>query len=242
MNRKDFLKHSFAGLALGTGLSDCKPSRNYSNIENLEKLPYLVWRIASSFPRGIDTIYNAAEVFAEKVKLLSGGRFKIRVFPAGELVPGLQVLDAVQNGTIQMGHSASYYFTGKNPALAFDCGVPFGLTSRQQNAWQEFGGGKELLASIFSDFNILSLPGGNTGTQMGGWFRNEVKNLSELKGIKMRIPGLGGQVMNRLEVNVQVLAGGDIYPALERGAIDATEWVGPHDDEKLGFYKVAKYY
>ena len=235
--RKDFLLQSLA--LVGAGVS-CKPSSK-TNLQT-DKLPYIVWRIASSYPRGLDTIFMAAETFVERIKLLSGGRFTIRVFPAGELVPGLQVMDSVQNGTVQMGHTASYYFTGKNPALAFDCGVPFGLTARQQNAWLYYGGGRELLDEVFAKFNIISFPGGNTGTQMGGWFREEVRSLADLKGLKMRIPGLGGQVMDRLGVNVQVLPGGEIYPALERGAIDATEWVGPYDDEKLGFYKIAKNY
>jgi len=202
----------------------------------------VTWRIASSFPRSLDTIYGVAEVLAERVEQLSGGNFRIRVYPAGELVPALQVLDAVQQGTVQAGHTASYYFTGKNPALAFDTCVPFGLSSRQQTAWLTEGGGLELLRELFADFNILNFPAGNTGSQMGGWFKRQIQGAKDLEGLKMRIPGLGGQVMSRLGVTVQVLAGGEIYPALERGAIDATEWVGPYDDEKLGFHKVAKNY
>jgi TRAP-type mannitol/chloroaromatic compound transport system substrate-binding protein len=152
------------------------------------------------------------------------------------------VLESVQKGTVAMGHSASYYFIGLNPALAFDCTVPFGLTVRQYNAWMYHGNGLELTRSLFSDFNIINFPGGNTGTQMGGWFRREVSSLSDLRGLKMRIPGLGGQVMDAMGVNVQVLAAGEIYTSLERGALDATEWAGPYDDEKLGFYKVASNY
>ena len=200
------------------------------------------WRLVSSFPRSLDTIYGAAEVLSERVSALTDGRFEIRPYPAGELVPGLQVLDAVQQGTVQAGHSASYYFIGKNPALAFDAAVPFGLSVRGHNAWLLFGGGLERMREVFADFNIINFPGGNTGAQMGGWFRQPIGSLADLRGLKMRIPGLGGEVMSRLGVNVQVLAGGDIYPALERGAIDATEWVGPYDDEKLGFYEVAKNY
>jgi len=141
-----------------------------------------------------------------------------------------------------MGQTASYYYTGKNPVLAYDCCVPFGLTARQQTAWLEEGGGLELLRPAFAEFNIMNFPAGNTGVQMGGWFKKELSSVDDLKGLKMRIPGLGGSVMSRMGVTVQVLAGGDIFPALERGAIDATEWVGPYDDEKFGFYKVAKYY
>ncbi len=200
------------------------------------------WRLTSSFPRGLDTIYGCAEVMAERVKAMTDGLFDIRCYPAGELVPGLQALDAVQQDTVQIAHTAGYYFTGKNAALAFDTTMPFGLTSRQQTAWLTEGGGKELMRELCADFNVVNFLAGNTGAQMGGWFRREIGSVSDIQGLKMRIPGLGGQVMDRLGATVQVLAGGDIYPALERGAIDATEWVGPYDDEKLGFHKVAKLY
>ena len=200
------------------------------------------WRLTSSFPRSLDTLFGGAEVLAERVSAMTGGDFQIKVYPAGEIVPGLQVLDAVQQKTVEMGQTASYYYTGKNPVLAYDCCVPFGLTARQQTAWLQEGGGLDLLRPAFADFNIINFPAGNTGVQMGGWFKKELGSAESLKGLKMRIPGLGGTVMSRMGVTVQVLAGGDIFPALERGAIDATEWVGPYDDEKFGFYKVAKYY
>lgn len=198
--------------------------------------------LASSFPPSLDTIFGAGEKLSERVSQLTDGRFSIRVYPAGELVPGLQVLDSVQQGAVQMGHTAGYYYIGKNPALAFDTTLPFGLTARQQNAWLYHGGGLELMREVYADFGVRNFPGGNTGAQMGGWFRNEVQSLGDLKGLKMRIPGLGGEVMDRLGVTVQVLAGGDIFPSLERGAIDATEWVGPYDDLKLGFHKAASNY
>ncbi len=204
--------------------------------------PRVTWRLASSFPRGLDAIYGSAEMLGEITSELTGGRFQIRAYPAGELVPGLQVMDAVQQGTVQVGQSTSYYYTGKNQALAFDAGVPFGMTARQQDAWLMEGGGLDVVRSVFADFGILSFPAGNTGGQMGGWFRREVNSAEDLRGLKMRIPGLGGDVMDRMGVTVQVLAGGDIYPALERGAIDATEWVGPYDDEKLGLHQAAPYY
>jgi TRAP-type mannitol/chloroaromatic compound transport system substrate-binding protein len=200
------------------------------------------WRLASSFPRSLDTIFGAAEVMAERVKAMTDGQFDIRVSPAGELVPALQVLDAVQQGTVQIGQSASYYYVGKNPALAFDTCVPFGLTARQQHAWLLEAGGLELVNARMADFGVRSFPGGNTGVQMGGWFKPEVRTLSDLEGLKMRIPGMGGMVMERLGVVPQTLPGGEIYTSLERGAIDATDWVGPYDDEKLGFHKVAKNY
>jgi TRAP-type mannitol/chloroaromatic compound transport system substrate-binding protein len=200
------------------------------------------WRLASSFPKGLDTIFGAADVLAKRVEALSGGRFQIRPYAAGELVPGLQVLDAVSEGAAQVGHTAGYYYTGKHPALAFDTGVPFGLSSRQQTAWLTQGGGLELVRDIYAEFGVINFPGGNTGAQMGGWFKREVNTPADLQGLRIRIPGFGGEVMSRMGATVQVLAGGDIYVALERGAIDATEWVGPYDDEKLGFHKVAKYY
>ena len=202
----------------------------------------VTWRLASSFPNSLDTIYGAAEVLVRRVEQLTEGRFRIRPYSAGELVPAFEVLSAVQNGTVQAGHGASYYFKGRNPALVFDCTVPFGLTARQLNSWFYYGGGLELTREMFADFNIINFPGGNTGTQMGGWFRRDINSLQDLRGLKMRIPGTGGEVMSRLGVTVQVIPGGDIYPSLERGAIDATEWVGPYDDEKLGFHQIVKNY
>jgi TRAP-type mannitol/chloroaromatic compound transport system substrate-binding protein len=204
--------------------------------------PNVMWRLASSFPRSLDALFGSAERLGERLAALTDNRFQVRAYPAGELVPGLQVMDAVQQGTVQVGHSPAYYYVGKNPALAFDTGLPFGFTARQQDAWLYQGGGLELMQGVFADFGIVSLPAGNTGAQMGGWFKREVTTAQDLRGLKMRIPGLGAEVMNRLGVTVQVLAGGDIYPALERGAIDATEWVGPYDDEKLGFQNAAKNY
>lgn len=187
-------------------------------------------------------MYGAAELLCENVERMSGGTFEIRLYEAGELVPALQVLDAVQDGSIDAGQTAGYYYTGKNPALAFETCVPFGLAPRQQAAWLRRGGGLEALRERYADFGIVNFPAGNTGVQMGGWFRREVGGAADLAGLKMRIPGLGGKVMDALGVSVQNLAGGDIYPALERGAIDATEWVGPYDDEQLGFHKVASHY
>ncbi|MFN4070471.1 MAG: TRAP transporter substrate-binding protein [Thermus caldifontis] len=232
MKRRDFLKKAGIGVAASAAFSPVFAQAQ----------PTVRWRLASSFPKSLDTIFGAADVFAERVSALTGGRFQIRTYQAGEIVPGLQVMDAVQQGTVEVGHTASYYYVGKAQVFAFDTSVPFGLTARQQNAWMYYGGGIELFRPIFADFGIIQFPGGNTGAQMGGWFRKEIKGLADLRGLKMRIPGPGGQVMSRLGVVPQVLAGGDIYPALERGVVDAAEWVGPYDDEKLGFYKVAKYY
>lgn len=204
--------------------------------------PKIRWRMATSWPKSLDTIFGGADTLCKRVAALTDGRFTITPFAAGELVPGLQVLDAVQAGTVECGHTASYYYIGKNPALGFATSMPFGLNAQQQNAWLYQGGGLDLIHKVYGDFNVINFPAGNTGTQMGGWFKREVKTLADLKGLKMRIPGLGGEVMNRLGVNVQVLPGGEIYLALDRGAIDAAEWVGPYDDEKLGLPKAAKYY
>ncbi|WP_119681162.1 TRAP transporter substrate-binding protein [Indioceanicola profundi] len=204
--------------------------------------PEIKWRLASSFPKSLDTIYGAGEIIANRVAEITDNKFQIRVFPGGELVPGLQVLDAVQNGTVECGHTAAYYYVGKDPTFAFDCSVPFGLNSRQQNAWQLYGGGRELLQEFYAGYNIVSFMAGNSGAQMGGWFRKEIKTPEDLKGLKMRIAGLAGQVLVKLGAVPQQIAGGDIYPALEKGTIDAAEWIGPYDDEKLGFYKVAQNY
>ncbi|MDK2123769.1 TRAP transporter substrate-binding protein [Parachitinimonas caeni] len=233
MERRSFLKQ--AGLAGAVAASAAAPAIAADG-------PAIRWRLASSFPKSLDTIYGAAETLSARVKQLTNGKFDIRVFAGGEIVPGLQVLDAVQNGTVECGHSASYYYVGKNKAFAFDTAIPFGLTARQQNAWMYFGDGLKLVRELFREYNVINFPGGNTGTQMGGWFRNEIKSLPDLKGVKMRIPGIGGEIMSRLGAVPQTIPGGDIYPALEKGTIDATEWVGPYDDEKLGFYKVVKNY
>jgi TRAP-type mannitol/chloroaromatic compound transport system substrate-binding protein len=234
MKRRKFLKTAGLGLAASTIAAPA--------IAQSSSGPEIKWRLASSFPKSLDTIYGAAEHLAKRVAEATDNKFQIRVFAAGEIVPGLQVLDAVQNGTVEMGHSASYYYVGKDPTFAFDCAIPFGLNARQQNAWMDFGGGLELMREFFAGYNIYQIPAGNTGAQMGGWFRKEINSVDDLKGLKFRIGGFAGQVLTKLGVVPQQIAGGDIYPALEKGTIDAAEWVGPYDDEKLGFNKVAKYY
>src|SRR5471032_186171 len=207
-----------------------------------QSMPEVRWRCASSFPKSLDTIYGGGETIAKRVAAITGGKFQIRVFGAGEIVPAFGTVDAVQQGTVECTHTAGYYFVGKNKTFAFDTTVPFGMNQRQQNAWIYWGGGLQLMREFFRDFGMISFPAGNTGVQMGGWFRKEVKTVADLKGLKMRIAGLGGEVMARLGAVPQHIAGGDIYPALERGTIDAAEWVGPYDDEKLGFYKIAPHY
>ena len=195
-----------------------------------------------SFPKSLDTIYGAAEVFAKAVAEMTDNKWQIQVFASGEIVPGLQAADAVTNGTVEMCHTASYYYVGKDPSFAFGTAIPFGLNSRMQDAWLFEGGGQALLNEFYAKYNIHAMPCGNTGCQMGGWFRKEIKTPEDLNGLKMRIGGFAGKVLTKLGVVPQQLAGGDIYPALEKGTIDAAEWVGPYDDLKLGFYKVAPYY
>lgn len=205
-------------------------------------LPEVNWRLASSFPTSLDTIFGGADVFSKRVEALTGGRFKIRVYAGGELFPALQVLDNVQNGTVEAGHTVGYYYIGKSPTFAFGSALPFGLNAQQQNAWLYQGGGLQRLQEFYKGYNVIQFPGGNTGAQMGGWFKREVNTLQDLQGLKMRIAGTGGPVMTKLGVSTQQIPGGEIYQALETGVIDATEWVGPYDDEKLGFNKVAKFY
>ena len=201
------------------------------------------WRLASSFPKSLDTIYGGAEVFANAVKAMSGGKFEISVHAGGELMPAFGVVDGVQNATVEMAHTVPYYFYGKNPAFALGSAVPFGLNARQMTAWMRHGNGRKLMNELYAKYNIVSFAGGNTGTQMGGWFRKEIKGIADFKGLKMRLGGgLVGEVMQKLGAVPQSIPGGEIYQALEKGTIDAAEWVGPYDDQKLGFNKVAPFY
>lgn len=206
-------------------------------------LPEIQWQMATSWPLALDTIFGGAQVFAERVAALTGGKFKIDPRPAGELAPGLQVLDVVSQGAVPIGHTASYYYVGKSPVTAFGTSLPFGLNYQQQNAWLYEGGGLKLLQDFYAKtFNVIQFPAGNTGVQMGGWFRKEINTPADLKGLKIRIPGLGGQVLTKLGATVQVIAGGEIFQALSTGAVDAAEWVGPYDDEKLQLNKAAEFY
>ena len=232
MQRRDFIRHGGIAGILATGAA---PAFAQSQ-------PEVKWRLTSSFPKSLDTLFGACDEVAKRVAAATDGKFQIRSFSAGEIVPGLQVLDAVQNGTVEMGHTISYYYFGKDPTFALDGAVPFGPNYRAQVAWMHQGNGLKLTREFFKPFNVYNIPCGNTGTQMGGWFRKEIKTVADLKGLKFRIGGFAGQVLTKLGVVPQQIAGGDIYPALEKGTIDAAEWVGPYDDEKLGFAKVAKFY
>jgi TRAP-type mannitol/chloroaromatic compound transport system substrate-binding protein len=232
MKRREFLKVGAAGMAASALAAPAVA----------QSMPEVKWRLTASWPKSLDTIYGACETFAKHVAEATDNKFQVQPFAAGEIVPALQVLDAVQNGTVEMGHSAMYYYIGKDPTWALFCAVPFGLNGRQQNAWFYDGDGTKLMDEFGKKSNVYPLVGGNTGAQMGGWFRKEIKTVDDLKGLKFRIGGWAGKTLQKLGVVPQQIAGGDIYPALEKGTIDAAEWVGPYDDEKLGFYKVAPYY
>jgi TRAP-type mannitol/chloroaromatic compound transport system substrate-binding protein len=207
-----------------------------------QSMPTIKWRLTASWPKSLDTLYGGCETLSKYVSEATDNRFQIQIFAAGEIVPGLQVLDAVQSGTVEIGHTAMYYYIGKDPTWALFCAVPFGLNTRQQNAWFYEGDGMKLMNDFGKKYNVYSLVAGNTGAQMGGWFRKEIKTGDDLKGLKFRIGGWAGKTLQKLGVVPQQIAGGDIYPALEKGTIDAAEWIGPYDDEKLGFHKVAPYY
>jgi len=207
-----------------------------------QSAPEIKWRLTSSFPKTLDTIFGCSQTFAKYLAEATDNKFQIQTFGAGEIIPGLQALDAVSNGSIEVAQTPLYFYTGKEPTLAFGTGIPFGMNHRHQHAWWHNGGGKEIIAEAMQKFNAHAVLCGNSGTQMGGWFRKEIKTVDDLKGLKFRIGGMGGQVLARLGVVPQQIPPGDVYPALEKGTIDAAEFVGPYDDEKLGFYKVAKYY
>jgi TRAP-type mannitol/chloroaromatic compound transport system substrate-binding protein len=204
--------------------------------------PTIRWRLASSFPKSLDTIYGAAEVFARQVRAMSNGRFEISVHAAGELMPAFGVVDGVRQGTVEACHTAPYYFFGKDETFAIGAAIPFGLNSRQMSAWMFEGNGLQLMREFYARFNMINFPGGNTGSQMGGWFRQEIKSSADVKGLKFRIGGFAGRVVERMGGVPQNIPGGEVYTALEKGTIDAAEWVGPYDDQKLGFQKVAPFY
>ena len=232
MKRRQFIQAATAGAAAS---AIAMPAIAQSN-------PEVKWRLTSSFPKSLDTIFGAAEVMAKAVSDATDGKFQIQVFAAGEIVPGLQALDAVSNNTVEMAHTVAYYYVGKDPTFAFGTAVPFGLNARQMDAWVIAGGGQELLDEFYSAYNVYSFLGGNTGVQMGGWYRKQINTLEDIKGLKIRIAGIGGEILSRMGAIPQQIAGSDIYPSLEKGTIDAAEWVAPYDDEKLGFYKVAPHY
>ena len=233
MQRRSFLGRAAAGAAAAAAVTAPAVVQAQATVR---------WRLASSFPKSLDTIYGAAEVFSKQVSAATGGKFTVSVHAAGELMPAFGVVDGIQNGTVEAAHTAPYYFFGKDPTFAMDCAIPFGLNSRQMTAWMYEGNGLKLFREFYRTYNIVNFPMGNTGAQMGGWYRKEIKSVADMKGLKMRIGGFGGKVLERIGSVPQNIPGGEIYTALEKGTIDAAEWVGPYDDLKLGFYKVAPWY
>ncbi|QKO21124.1 TRAP transporter substrate-binding protein [Rhodoferax sp. BAB1] len=231
MDRRSLIKHAGIAGVLAAGAAPAVHAQ-----------AAIRWRLASSFPKALDTIFGAAEVFARKVKEMSGGKFEISVHAGGELVPPFGVVDAVQNGTVECCHTAPYYFFGKDETFALGCAIPFGLNSRQMTAWIYQGNGGKLLREFYANYNIVNFAAGNTGAQMGGWYRKQIKSVKDMKGLKFRVGGFAGKVIERMGGVPQNIPGGEIYQALEKGTIDAAEWVGPYDDQKLGFYKVAPFY
>ncbi len=236
MNRRNFLKKAAtvtAGAAAVGALSSAPALANQAKIR---------WRMVTSWPPGFPILQTGAERFARRVSEMSGGRLSIHVFAGGELVPPLGVFDAVSQGSVHCGHSAAYYWAGKCPAAQWFTSVPFGLDAQGMNTWMYFGGGLELWEDVYAKFGLVPRPAGNTGVQMGGWFNRKIRSMADFKGLKMRIPGLGGKVISKAGGVVVLLPGGEIYTSLERGVIDATEWVGPAHDMRMGFQRVAKYY
>jgi TRAP-type mannitol/chloroaromatic compound transport system substrate-binding protein len=244
VERRRFLVAGAAGAA-AVGLSACNGAGGglAEEAAGERNLPRVEWDLVTSWPASLDTIFGGAVTFADRVAALSGGRFTINAREGGELVPALEVLQAVQSGGIPAGHTAGYYYVGLSPVTAFSTSLPFGLTCREQNAWLYEAGGLEMLQEFYADtFNVIQFPAGNTGAQMGGWFNRQINSLADLRGLRMRTAGLTAQVLARLGVTVQTLPGGEIFQALQTGALDAAEWVGPYDDLKLDFPAVARYY
>jgi len=231
MDRRSVIKHAGIAGVLAAGVAPAAHAQ-----------AAIRWRLASSFPRSLDTIFGAADTFAKKVGEMSGGKFTVSVHAAGELMPAFGVVDGVQNGTVECCHTAPYYFFGKDECFALGCAIPFGLNSRQMTAWMYDGNGLKLMREFYKNYNIVNFPAGNTGAQMGGWYRKPIKSAKDIKGLKFRVGGFAGKVIERMGGVPQNIPGGEIYQALEKGTIDAAEWVGPYDDLKLGFNKVAPYY
>ncbi|MCP5142681.1 MAG: TRAP transporter substrate-binding protein DctP [Chromatiales bacterium] len=233
MKRRDFIRGAAAGaVAAGAGLATA-PARAARKIK---------WKMVTTWPKNFPGLGTGANYLAELIEQMTGGRIEVKVFGATELVPAFEVFDAVSRGTAQLGHGASYYWKGKSEAAQFFTAVPFGLTAQEMNAWLYHGGGMDLWKEVYAPFGLVPAAAGNTGVQMGGWFNKEINSVADLEGLKMRIPGLGGEVLSRAGGTPVSLPGGEIFPSLQSGAIDATEWVGPYNDLAFGLYKAAKYY
>jgi len=240
MNRRKLLQG--AGLAaVGAGLAACQPGAGPTAGTAKPDEPVRHWKMVTAWPANFPGLGSGAAKLAELINQASGGRIVVKVFAGGELVPPFECFDAVSRGTAEIGHCASYYWKGKAEAAPFFCAIPFGMNAQEMNGWLYNGGGLELWRELYAPFNLVPFPAGNTGVQMAGWFNREINSPEDLKGLKMRIPGLGGEVMARLGVTTVNLPGAELFTALQSGAIDATEWVGPYNDLAFGFQRVAKY-
>ena len=232
MDRRSLIKHAGVAGVLAAGAAPAVHAQ-----------AAVRWRLATSFPKSLETLHGCAVKFADTVKALSAGKFEVSVHAGGELVPPFGIVDALNDDALEMGETAAYYYTGKDPVFAFSCAVPFGFTANQNLAWKEQGNGRKLLDEVFEKYNFFTLSALNTGTQMGGWFRKEINSPEDLKGLKMRLGGgVFGESMAKLGVVAQNMPGGEVYQALEKGTLDAAEFVGPYDDERLGYNKVTKFY
>jgi TRAP-type mannitol/chloroaromatic compound transport system substrate-binding protein len=227
---------------LGYKLNSSQPSVQTATNNQVTVNKKFHWKLVTTWPPNFPIFQTGIEKFAKDLELMSNGRLKIQVFAGGELVPALQAFDAVSQGTVQMGHGAAYYWAGKVPAVQFMSAVPFGMTAKGMNAWLYYGDGLKLWREMYEPFNLIPFPTGNSGVQMGGWFKKKIESVADLQGLKMRIPGLGGKVLAKAGGTPILLSGGELYTALERGTIDATEWAGPYHDKRLGLYRAAKYY
>lgn len=242
MKRRKLFGRFAAGAAGASLFSACSTSeQTFTSAEN-DGGPNIEWRMATSWPENLDIVFGTAQQMCDRVRQLTQGGFTIIAFPAGGIAPPLEILETVQSSGAECGHTAGYYYTSKNKAFAFATSLPFGLNPHQHSAWLYGAGGLVLVRALYADFGVINFPAGSTGNQMGGWFRNQVNALSDMQGLKMRMPGLGGEVLTRIGAEVQNLPPNEILLGLERGDIDAAEWVGPYEDEKLGLNQYARYY
>lgn len=241
MRRRELLG-AIAGATAATTLSACGQKDEQAPAASAEPQKTYEWKMVTTWPKNFPGLGTGANNVAKLINEMSGGRIKVKVFGAGELVGAFEVFDAVSRGNAQLGHAGAYYWKGKIPSAAFFSSVPFGLTANEMNAWLYYGGGMELWEEAYKPFGLIPNPAGNSGTQMGGWFNKEINSVEDLKGLKMRIPGLGGEVLKRAGGVPVTLPGGELFPSMQSGALDATEWVGPYNDLAFGFHKVAKFY
>ncbi|MEM9092833.1 MAG: ABC transporter substrate-binding protein [Cyanobacteria bacterium P01_F01_bin.53] len=248
MKRRHLLTQSTLGLVGAVALESCHsnaqelPSPIATPTRSSVGQPVIQWQMATSWPKSLQILFDSTVLFCQQVSKMTDGNFVITPYPAGELAEGLEVLSAVQAGSVACGHTVSYYYLKQSNALAFGATLPFGLNAAQQNAWMYYGGGLEAMQSIYAELGVINFPGGNTGGQMGGWFKREVNTVKDFDGLNMRIPGLGGKILERLGVTTHKLSGDHIFKALSAGRIDAAEWKSPHADETLGLNRVAPYY